>query len=99
MSKPLESYWIFIIDVRDCAGSLTSVSSAFSNEGVNIDKIIGHGHENDSDDKGQIVVGFNQSEEVKDIMYRKIKRLPKVIKLREEEASPERLIELITQKK
>ncbi|MCF7956983.1 MAG: hypothetical protein K9M57_00905 [Phycisphaerae bacterium] len=98
MSEPLESYWIFIIDVRDCAGALTSVASAFSNKEVNIDKIIGHGQRNDSDDKGQIIVGFNQTEERKDIMARKIKRLPKVIKLREEEANPERLIELITQK-
>ncbi len=97
MSDPLVSYWIFIIDVRDCAGSLTSVASAFSNEGVNVDKIIGQGQQNDSDDKGQIIVGFNQTEERKDVMSRKIKRLPKVVKLLEEEASRERLIEIISQ--
>ena len=45
MNSAEKSRWVFRAHVVDRAGALTSIASAFSNEGVSIDTIVGHGFE------------------------------------------------------
>lgn len=75
--------WVFRAHVLDRAGALTSIASAFSNEGVSIDTIVGHGFEERAGVDGSVVLTFYCSEAEKDKMVRKIKRLSKVIQLQE----------------
>ena len=75
--------WVFRAHVLDRAGALTSIASAFSNEGVSIDTIVGHGFEQRAGVDGSVVLTFNCSEAEKDKMVRKVKRLSKVIQLEE----------------
>lgn len=83
MSSPDKSRWVFRAHVVDRAGALTSIASAFSNEGVSIDTIVGHGFEERAGVDGSVVLTFYCSEAEKDKMVRKIKRLNKVIQLEE----------------
>jgi acetolactate synthase small subunit len=69
--------------VLDRAGALTSIASAFSNEGVSIDTVVGHGVEERAGVDGSVVLTFCCSEQEKDKMVRKVKRLSKVISLEE----------------
>jgi hypothetical protein len=75
--------WVFRAHVFDRAGALTSIASAFSNEGVSIDTIVGHGFEPRAGVDGSVVLTFYCSEAEKDKMVRKVKRLSKVIHLEE----------------
>jgi ACT domain-containing protein len=71
-------YWVFRIQVQDCAGALTSVSSAFSNSVVNIDTIAAHGADENLGVDAAVTVIFVSDEEEKEVLLRKIKRLTKV---------------------
>ena len=75
--------WIFRARVVDRAGALTSIASAFSNEGVSIDTVVGHGCEKRAGVDGSVVLTFCCTEEEKDKMVRKVKRLSKVVSLEE----------------
>jgi acetolactate synthase small subunit len=75
--------WIFRAHVVDRAGALTSIASAFSNEGVSINTVVGHGFEERAGVDGSVVLTFSCSEQEKDKMVRKIRRLSKVVSLEE----------------
>jgi ACT domain-containing protein len=94
MENTEKKYWMFYITTSDCAGALTSISAAFSNEGVNILTVIGHGA--CPDKKGAIEIGFESDDQTKDILVRKIKRLSKAISIKEEETSSEELAKIIS---
>lgn len=76
-------HWVFRAHVLDRAGALTSIASAFSNEGISIDTVVGHGFEERAHVDGSVVLTFCCSREEKDVMVRKVKRLNKVIELEE----------------
>ncbi len=75
--------WVFNASVMDRAGALTSIASVFSNETVSINTIVGHGVEEIAHIDGRVVITFCCTEEKKDILVRKVKRLTKVIQLEE----------------
>jgi len=81
--KEARSHWVFRAHVVDRAGALTSIASAFSNEGVSIDTVVGHGVEEHAQVDGSVVLTFYCSEAEKDKMVRKVKRLSKVKQLEE----------------
>ncbi|MGI6271992.1 MAG: hypothetical protein ACOYLD_06520 [Anaerohalosphaeraceae bacterium] len=76
-------HWVFRAHVADRAGALTSIASAFSNEGISIDTVVGHGTDERTLVGGSVVLTFYCTEEEKDIMVRKIRRLSKVSALEE----------------
>jgi len=83
MNKDNRTHWVFRAHVIDRAGALTSIASAFSNEGVSIDTVVGHGFEERAGVDGSVVLTFYCSEEEKNVMVRKVNRLSKVIRLEE----------------
>jgi hypothetical protein len=83
MNRAERTHWVFRAHVVDRAGALTSIASAFSNEGVSIDTVVGHGVEERAGVDGSVVLTFNCSEADKDRMVRKVKRLSKVTELEE----------------
>ncbi|HTZ18093.1 MAG TPA: hypothetical protein VMB78_06600 [Dissulfurispiraceae bacterium] len=83
MSVTERNHWVFRAHVLDRSGALTSIASAFSNEGVSIDTVVGHGSEFLAGTDGSVVLTFCCSEEDKDKMVRKVRRLSKVTKLEE----------------
>jgi len=82
-SEAEKKHWVFRAHVYDRAGALTSIASVFSNEGVSIDTVVGHGFEERAGVDGSVVLTFRCSEAEKDVMVRKVKRLSKVIDLQE----------------
>lgn len=89
MDRNDEVYWIFHINVKDCAGALTSVSAAFSNEGINIDTAFGHAADKAAGTEAKVLVSFWANEEEKDVMMRKIKRLSKALQVECRRGKPE----------
>lgn len=83
MSEGKKQHWVFRAHVFDRSGALTSIASTFSNEGISIDTVVGHGLEVQAGIDGSVVITFHCSEQEKDILVRKIKRLSKVISLEE----------------
>lgn len=83
MRETERNHWVFRAHVLNRAGALTSIASAFSNEGVSIDTVVGHGSEGRAGTDGSVVLTFCCSEEEKDKMVRKIRRLSKVTSLDE----------------
>ena len=83
MADTDKGHWVFRAHVLDRAGALTSIVSAFSNEGVSIDTVVGHGFEERAGVDGSVMLTFCCSEAEKDVMVRKVKRLSKVISLKE----------------
>jgi acetolactate synthase small subunit len=81
--KSENRHWVFRAHVVDRAGALTSIASSFSNEGINIETVVGHGTEEYAHIEGSVLITFTGSEKERDIMARKIKRLSKVIGLEE----------------
>ena len=81
--KKNTGHWVFRAHVADQAGALTSIASAFSNEGISIDTVVGHGMEEHAGIVGSVVMTFHCGEEEKDIMVRKVRRLSKVISVEE----------------
>ncbi len=78
MDDKEKQHWVFRAHVADRAGALTSIASAFSNEGISIDTVVGHGTEERTLVGGSVVLTFYCTEQEKDIMVRKVKRLSKV---------------------
>jgi len=76
-------HWVFRAHVLDRAGALTSIASAFSNRGISIETVVGHGAEERATHDGTVVMTFRCSEKDKDRMVRVIKRLSKVTRLEE----------------
>jgi acetolactate synthase small subunit len=83
MKNETARHWVFRAHVVDRAGALTSIASAFSNEGISIDTVVGHGIEECAGVDGSVVMTFRCSASEKDIMVRKIRRLSKVTALEE----------------
>ena len=83
MGKTKVRHWVFRAHVLDRAGALTSIASAFSNEGISIDTVVGHGIEEKAGVDGSVVLTFRCSEQEKDMMVRKVRRLSKVTQLEE----------------
>jgi len=81
--SPSKCHWVFRAHLQDRVGAVMSIASAFSNEGVSIDTIVGHGVEEETSTVGSVVLTFFCSEEEKDVMVRKVKRLSKVVSLEE----------------
>jgi len=78
VSEQVGQHWVFRAHVVDRAGALTSIASAFSNEGISIDTVVGHGSEQRAGVDGSVVLTFFCTEDEKDVMVRKVKRLSKV---------------------
>ena len=83
MSESNKRHWVFRAHVLDRAGALTSIASAFSNEGISIDTVLGHGLEEHAGVDGSVVLTFWCDERERDIMVRKVRRLSKVTQLEE----------------
>lgn len=83
MNVQAKKHWLFRAHVVDRAGALTSIASAFSNEGISIDTVVGHGVEERAHVDGSVVLTFFCTEQEKEIMVRKIRRLSKVMDLEE----------------
>jgi acetolactate synthase small subunit len=83
MSDAEHRHWVFRAHVLDRAGALTSIASAFSNRGISIDTVVGHGAEEQATHDGTVVVTFRCDEQDKDMMVRVIRRLSKVTRLEE----------------
>jgi acetolactate synthase small subunit len=83
MTEKQKNHWVFRAHVFDRSGALTSIASTFSNEGISIDTVVGHGLEERAGIDGSVVMTFHCTKEEKDIMGRKIKRLSKVKTLEE----------------
>ena len=94
MTDTDKKYWMFHVTSSDCACALTSVAAAFSNDGVNILTVIGHGA--CPDRKGLIEIGFESDEQTKDVLVRKIKILSKAISVKEEETTMDELLKIIS---
>ena len=86
-----KSHWVIRAHVVDRAGALTSIASAFSNEGINIENVVGHGTEEHAHIAGSVVVTFFCSEDKKDVIVRKLQRSSKVIGLEERPYDSHRL--------
>ena len=95
MTEHNDPYWLFNISVSDCAGALTSVAAAFSNEGISIDMI--KGRKMEAGKSGLIMLGFISSKQGKDVLVRKIKRLTKVIDIEERQSSSKEVSEMIAE--
>ncbi len=83
MNHPELRHWVFRAHVQDRAGALTSIASAFSNRGISIETVVGHGAEGQATHDGTVVMTFRCSEQDKDMMVRVVKRLSKVTRLAE----------------
>jgi len=75
----------------DRAGALTSIASAFSNEGISIDTVVGHGIEEQAGVDGSVVLTFWCDERERAVMVRKVRRLSKVTGLEEHPYESQRL--------
>ena len=73
--------WVFRVEVQDRPGAMTSIASAFSNEGINLDTIAAHGAPSHVETTGTVVVTFHATEDDQEKMARKVKRLVKVLRL------------------
>ncbi|MFP4057306.1 MAG: ACT domain-containing protein [Candidatus Brocadiia bacterium] len=78
-----EKHWVFRVRVLDRAGALTSIASAFSNRGISIDTVVGHGSDQAPTHDGTVVVTFWCTEKEKDEIVRVVDRLSKVTHLEE----------------
>jgi acetolactate synthase small subunit len=102
LDKSEKHHWVFRVHVVDRAGALTSIASAFSNEGISIDTVVGHGIEEKAAVEGSVVLTFYCSKNKKDVMVRKVQRLSKVIGIEERPYDSQRLrksVVLLTSRK
>ena len=58
MANDMKQHWVFRAHVMNRAGALTSIASAFSNEGISIDTVVGHGTEEHAGVDGSVVLTF-----------------------------------------
>ncbi len=78
-----KKHWVFRVGLADRAGALTSIASAFSNRGISIDTVVGHGAAYGATHDGTVVVTFWCTEAEKDEIVRVVRRLSKVTHLEE----------------
>jgi hypothetical protein len=78
-----KKHWVFRVGVADRAGALTSIASAFSNRGISIETVVGHGTAYPGAPGGAVVATFWCSEAEKDAIVRVVGRLSKVTSLEE----------------
>jgi len=78
-----KKHWVFRVGVADRAGALTSIASAFSNRGVSIETVVGHGTAFPGAPGGAVVTTFWCSEAEKAEIVRVVSRLSKVTSLEE----------------
>jgi len=78
-----KQHWVFRVGVADRAGALTSIASAFSNRGISIETVVGHGTAYPGAPGGAVVATFWCSESEKDAIVRVVARLSKVTSLEE----------------
>ena len=78
-----KKHWVFRVRLADRAGALTSIASAFSNRGISIDTVVGHGAAHTSSHDGTVVVTFWCTEQEKDEIVRVVGRLSKTTGLEE----------------
>jgi len=78
-----KKHWVFRVGVADRAGALTSIASAFSNRGISIDTVVGHGAAYAGAHDGAVVVTFWCTEAENDEIVRVVRRLSKVTHLDE----------------
>ncbi len=81
--EPEKKHWVFRVGVADRAGALTSIASAFSNRGISIETVVGHGTAYPGAPGGAVVATFWCSEAEKDEIVRVVGRLSKVTSLEE----------------
>ncbi len=86
-----KKHWVFRVGLADRAGALTSIASAFSNRGISIDTVVGHGAAYTTTHDGTVVVTFWCTEAEKDEIVRVVKRLSKVTTLEEHPYDSENL--------
>jgi len=91
MTEKQKHQWVFRAHVFDRSGALTSIASTFSNEGISIDTVVGHGLEEQAGIDGSVVITFHCTKDEKNIMVRKIRRLSKVKSLEEHRYESESL--------
>ena len=78
-----KKHWVFRVGLADRAGALTSIASAFSNRGISIDTVVGHGAAYGASHDGTLAVTFWCTEAEKDEIVRVVQRLSKVTHLEE----------------
>jgi hypothetical protein len=78
-----KKHWVIRAGIADRAGALTSIASAFSNRGISIETIVGHGTAFPGAPGGAVVVTFWCSPQDKDEIVRVVRRLSKVLTLEE----------------
>ena len=78
-----KKHWVFRVGVADRAGALTSIASAFSNRGISIETVVGHGTAYPGAPGGAVVVTFWCDEAAKDEIVRVVGRLSKVTAIEE----------------
>jgi len=78
-----KKHWVFRVGLADRAGALTSIASTFSNRGISIDTVVGHGAAYGAMHDGTLVVTFWCTEAEKDEIVRVVERLSKVTHLEE----------------
>ena len=84
MPQKKETQWLFRIHIADRAGALTSIASAFSNRGLSLDTVVGHGNEGTAlSTGGSVIVTFNCTRNEKDTVLRVIRRLTKITDVEE----------------
>jgi hypothetical protein len=83
MADSDKKHWVFRVGVADRAGALTSIASAFSNRGISIETVVGHGTAFPGAPGGAVVTTFWCSEDEKDEIVRVVRRLSKVTSLEE----------------
>ncbi|MBL7223586.1 MAG: hypothetical protein ISS72_07025 [Candidatus Brocadiae bacterium] len=82
-SEEEKKHWVFRVYLADRAGALTSIASAFSNRGISIDTVVGHGASEATSHDGTVVVTFWCTESEKDAIVRIVRRLSKITGLEE----------------
>ena len=78
-----KKHWVFRVGVADRAGALTSIASAFSNRGISIETVVGHGAAFPGASGGAVVTTFWCTAAEKDQIVRVVGRLSKVVSLAE----------------
>ena len=80
---PQKKHWVFRVHLADRAGALTSIASAFSNRGISLETVVGHGAAYTASHDGTVVATFWCTEDEKDQIVRVVQRLSKVLSLEE----------------
>ena len=78
-----KKHWVFRVGVADRSGALTSIASAFSNRGLSIETVVGHGAAYPGASGGAVITTFWCTESEKDEIVRVVRRLSKVTSLEE----------------